>query len=61
MFKRLTDELPVYTKIWWGVLDFTVVTFIGCVISVFTPCSSMCTWFSLPRSVSLKNTISNKL
>jgi hypothetical protein len=50
MFKRLTEGLPLYTKIWWGVLGFTVLTFIGCVISNFTSCSSMHAWFTAGKN-----------
>lgn len=46
MFRRLTEGLPLYTKIWWGVLAFTVLTFIGAFISEFTSCSSMHAWFT---------------
>ncbi|KAG8417174.1 hypothetical protein J3459_012570 [Metarhizium acridum] len=46
MFKRLTDGLPLYNKIWWTVLVFSVLTFIGCCISNFTSCSSMHAWFT---------------
>jgi hypothetical protein len=46
MFRRLTDGLPMYTKIWWAVLGFTIVTFIGAFISEFTSCSSMHAWFT---------------
>lgn len=46
MFRRLTDGLPLYTNIWWGVLGFSLLTFVGCVISNFTSCSSMHAWFT---------------
>jgi len=46
MFKKLTTGLPLYNKIWWGVLVFSVLSFIGCVISAFESCSSLHTWFS---------------
>ncbi|KAE9363007.1 hypothetical protein N431DRAFT_390519 [Stipitochalara longipes BDJ] len=46
MFKRLTNGLSLYTKIWWGVLVFSVLSFLGCVISAFESCSSMHAWFS---------------
>ncbi|KAJ6440052.1 CFEM domain-containing protein [Purpureocillium lavendulum] len=45
MFKRLTDGLPLYNRIWWAVLVFSILTFIGCCISNFTSCSSMHAWF----------------
>jgi hypothetical protein len=46
MFQQLTIGLPTYTKIWWGVMAFTILAFIGCVVSAFTSCSSMHAWFS---------------
>lgn len=46
MFKRLTKGLPLYTQIWWGVLIYSVLVFIGCCISNFTSCSSMKAWFT---------------
>lgn len=46
MFKALTNGIRIYTNIWWAALAFTVLTFIGCVISNFTSCSSMHTWFT---------------
>lgn len=47
MFKRLTNGLPIYNRIWWGVFIYSVIIFIGCCISNFTACSSMKAWFSL--------------
>lgn len=41
MFKRLTTGLLVYTRIWWVVVIFSVLVFIGCLISYFTECSSI--------------------
>ncbi len=46
MFKRLTEGLPLYTQIWWCVLVYSVLVFIGCCISNFTSCSSMKAWFT---------------
>lgn len=59
MFKKLTDGLPLYNRIWWGVLVFSILTFIGCCISNFTSCSSMHAWFtagecSTPRDARAK-------
>ena len=50
MFRRLTEGLPLYTRIWWGVLGFTVLTFIGAFISEFTSCSSMHAWFTAGKN-----------
>ncbi|KAL7929244.1 hypothetical protein V8C35DRAFT_315898 [Trichoderma chlorosporum] len=60
MFKNLTDGLPIYNKIWWAVLVFSILTFIGCCISNFTSCSSLHAWFtagecSTPRDARAKN------
>ncbi|KFZ24021.1 hypothetical protein V502_01503 [Pseudogymnoascus sp. VKM F-4520 (FW-2644)] len=46
MFKRLTEGIRLYTNIWWGALAFTVLTFIGCIVSGVTSCSSMDAWFT---------------
>lgn len=46
MFKRLTNGLPVYNKIWWAVFAYSVLVFIGSCISNFTSCSSMKAWFT---------------
>lgn len=53
MFKGLTNGIPLYTNIWWGALAFTVITFIGCVVSNFTSCSSMDAWFTAGMNISL--------
>ncbi|KAL7782207.1 hypothetical protein V8C37DRAFT_397960 [Trichoderma ceciliae] len=59
MFKKLTDGLPLYNKIWWAVLVFSILTFIGCCVSNFTSCSSLHAWFtagecSTPRDARAK-------
>ncbi|KAH8769238.1 hypothetical protein BGZ57DRAFT_987094 [Hyaloscypha finlandica] len=46
MFRRLTTGISTYTKLWWGVLVFCILSFLGCVISAFESCSSMHAWFS---------------
>ena len=46
MFKKLTDGIPLYTLLWKGVFGFSILTFVGCVISNFTSCSSMHAWFT---------------
>ena len=46
MFRRLTTGISTYTKLWWGVLAFCILSFLGCVISAFESCSSMHAWFS---------------
>lgn len=47
MFQRLTTGLPTYERIWWGVVIFTFLSFVGCVVSQFTSCSSMHAWFTV--------------
>jgi hypothetical protein len=46
MFQKLTIGLSTYTRIWWGVMAFTIITFVGCIISAFTSCSSLHALFS---------------
>jgi hypothetical protein len=60
MFKRLTEGLPTYNRIWWAVFSFSILTFIGSCISNFTSCSSMHAWFTAgecetPRDARAKN------
>lgn len=50
MFRRLTEGIQVYERIWWAVLVFTVLTFIAVVITNFTSCSSMSAWFGVGMS-----------
>ncbi|KOS16604.1 hypothetical protein ESCO_004936 [Escovopsis weberi] len=46
-FKKLTNGLPGYTRIWWGILVFSIVVFLGSCISNFTACHSMHAWFTV--------------
>ncbi|ORY16878.1 hypothetical protein BCR34DRAFT_635246 [Clohesyomyces aquaticus] len=50
LYRRLMVGLNnLYMMLWWGVLGFCVVasvTFIGCIVSNFTSCSSMHAWFT---------------
>ncbi|KAF3388275.1 hypothetical protein DPV78_012285 [Talaromyces pinophilus] len=46
LYRRLFVGLPDQMKWWWAVLIFTLLMFIGCVISNFTSCSSMHAWFT---------------
>lgn len=57
MFKRLTKGIRLYTNIWWGALAFTVLTFIGCVVSGVTSCSSMDAWFTAGMNIPLQSII----
>jgi len=61
MFKKLTAGLPFYEHLWWYVMAFTIVTFIGCVISDFTSCSSLHAWFTAGTSNIIRATIGDKL
>ena len=45
-FKILTVGLPLETKIWWGVMGFTILTYIGCCITQFTSCTSIHAWLT---------------
>jgi len=38
IFKKLTTGISLYTKIWWGVLVFSVLSFLGCIISAYHQC-----------------------
>jgi hypothetical protein len=55
MFRRLTDGLPIYNRIWWGILVFSVLTFTGSCISNFTSCSSMNAWFTAGECTSARD------
>lgn len=46
LYRRLFVGLPDQMKYWWAVLIFTVLMFIGCIISNLTSCSSMHAWFT---------------
>lgn len=41
MFKKLTERVPFHLKMWWGVVVFTALTFVGCVISQLLSCSDV--------------------
>jgi hypothetical protein len=41
MFRQLVYRVPLYGKIWWGVVIFTILGYIGCIISQFTACHDM--------------------
>lgn len=60
MFKKTTEGLALYSKIWWGILVFSILTFIATCVTNFTSCSSMEAWFTvggcnLPRDAWAKN------
>ncbi|KFY21035.1 hypothetical protein V491_03212 [Pseudogymnoascus sp. VKM F-3775] len=61
MFKALTNGIRIYTNIWWAALAFTVLTFIGCVISNFTSCSSMHTWFTAVMIIPIRVLVSLRI
>jgi hypothetical protein len=46
IFKQITEGLPLYRRIWWGMFIFSILTFIGTCICNFTNCSSMHVWFT---------------
>ena len=41
MIKRLTERVPFHLKMWWGVLIFTALAFVGCVVSQLCSCSKI--------------------
>lgn len=45
LFRRLTVGLPIYEKIWVGVLVFTMLSFIGSIISELTSCKPLSAYF----------------
>ncbi|ETN43879.1 uncharacterized protein HMPREF1541_11010 [Cyphellophora europaea CBS 101466] len=56
LYYRLMTGIKRYMQLWWGVLAFSVLTLIGCIVSNFTSCHSMHAWFtpglcSTPRDV----------
>ncbi|CAM1503358.1 Fc.00g081340.m01.CDS01 [Cosmosporella sp. VM-42] len=55
MFRRTTEGLPLYNRIWWAVLVFSILTFLGCCISNFTSCSSMHAWFTAGDCTTLRD------
>lgn len=46
MFRRLTLGLPLYGRIWLAITIFTLITYLACVVTEFTSCSSMTAWFT---------------
>lgn len=46
MFRRLTLGLPLYSRIWLAITVFTGITYLACVVTEFTSCSSMSAWFT---------------
>ncbi|KAM0127281.1 hypothetical protein ACHAP3_008849 [Botrytis cinerea] len=45
--KRLLDRQKRHTRIWWCISAFTLVVYIGCVISQFLACRSLAAWFEV--------------
>ncbi|KAK2810242.1 hypothetical protein FQN50_003212 [Emmonsiellopsis sp. PD_5] len=52
LYRRLLAGLPTEIRLWWGILIFTLLAFIGCVISNFTSCNSMSAWFNITGCMS---------
>ncbi|KAL1963852.1 hypothetical protein VTN77DRAFT_7783 [Rasamsonia byssochlamydoides] len=47
LFRRLLKRLSnSYVRWWWALVIFTIATFIGCVISLLTRCSSLDAYFT---------------
>lgn len=46
MSKVLTAGLPIQTRIWWAVMIFTLLAYVGCAITQFLSCSSIHNWFT---------------
>lgn len=45
--RRLVHRQPAYMVIWWCIVGYAIVTFIGCVASELTSCRSMHDWFTV--------------
>ena len=44
--RRIIDRQPSYMFVWWCIVAFSVLGFIGCVVSEFTSCESLHAWFT---------------
>ncbi|KIN03106.1 hypothetical protein OIDMADRAFT_195706, partial [Oidiodendron maius Zn] len=55
LFRRLTLGLPVYERVWLGVLAFTVLSYIGSIISELTSCKPLRTYFFIGQCVSYQD------
>ena len=47
LVRRLTQGVPLYEKVWIAVLAFTLLTFVGCVITELTSCQPLKSYFIL--------------
>lgn len=45
--KRIIDRQQNLLMIWWIILIFTAVVYIGCVISQLEACSTLAAWFEI--------------
>ncbi|RDW65230.1 CFEM-containing protein [Coleophoma crateriformis] len=46
MIKTLTTGLPLYTKLWWSVMVFVVLTYLACVLTQIESCANFKEWFT---------------
>lgn len=46
MFRESAEGNPMDMLVWKGVFGFSVLSFVGCVITNFTSCSNMHAWFA---------------
>ncbi|KAH8816926.1 CFEM domain-containing protein [Xylogone sp. PMI_703] len=60
MFRKLTIGLPDYRYIWAGIMVFTLLSFVGCVISGFTSCSSLHAWFTAGACETARDAVAKK-
>ena len=44
--RRLIEQQRNYVLVWWAIVGFTFVVFIGCVVTEFTSCRSLHDWFT---------------
>ncbi|EEH17894.1 hypothetical protein PABG_00457 [Paracoccidioides brasiliensis Pb03] len=47
LYRRLLALLSTELRLWWGILIFTILSFIGCIISNVTSCGTLSAWFSM--------------
>lgn len=54
-FRRVISQIRHWMRAWWFILGFTVVTFLGCVISQITSCDSPEDFTVLGKCASARN------
>jgi hypothetical protein len=44
--KRLVERQRIYIIVWWSIMTFTLLSFVGAVITVLVSCPSLHAWFT---------------